>query len=114
MSLSIVLDSSAYSMLRRGRDEVLDIVAESSRILMPMTVLGELYAGFRLGQRFEDNRARLDEFLGEEGVELTMVDRSIAERYGQLFARLAGGRVHRFRRTTSGLPHARMLKGLAS
>ena len=88
MSLSIVLDTSAYSMLRRGRDEVLDLVAQSSRILVPTTVLGELYAGFRLGQRFEDNRARLDEFLGEEGVELTLVDRSIAERYGQLFARL--------------------------
>ena len=75
-------------MLRRGHDDVLDIVSESSRILIPMTVFGELYAGFRLGQRFEDNRARFDEFLGEEGVELTPVDRSIAERYGQLFAQL--------------------------
>lgn len=87
MSASIVLDTSAYSMLRRGRTEILDVLASASRVHVPATVLGELQAGFRLGRRLEDNLARLEECLAEEEVEVVPIDEVVAEEYGRTLSR---------------------------
>ncbi len=84
----LVLDTSAYSHMRAGHDGVLDLIAGSEIVLVPVTVLGELEAGFELGSRARENRIVLAEFLKEPFVSILPVTREVARRYGQIFARL--------------------------
>jgi len=84
----LVLDTSAYSHLRLGHDTVLGAVASAETVLLPATVLGELEAAFELGTRSKENRVVLTEFLDEPFVSIVPTDRSVARRYGQVFAQL--------------------------
>ena len=61
----LVLDTSAYSHLRAGHAQVLDHVTDVAVVVIPVTVLGELEAGFELGSRAQENRRVLAEFLAE-------------------------------------------------
>ena len=84
----LVLDTSAYSHLRRGREEVIDAVARADTVYLPATVLGELEAGFRLGNRHRENRRSLGAFLDEPFVEIITTDSEVALRYGEIFFQL--------------------------
>ena len=84
----LVLDTSAYTRLRAGEERVLDLVAEAAVVLLPVTVLGELEAGFLLGGREKENRAALAEFLEEPFVAVLNSTPAVARRYGELFAAL--------------------------
>ena len=57
-------------------------------IHVPTVVLGELFAGFRLGSRYGENCLELEEFLELPGVRIAPPDRDVAERYGLLVAEL--------------------------
>lgn len=84
----LVLDTSAYSHFRRGHAGVLDALARAERVLIPMTVLGELEAAFELGSRARENRRALEEFIGEPFVDLLDTTASVARHYGRVFAAL--------------------------
>lgn len=83
-----VLDTSAYSRMGAGHDRVLDILAAAEIIAVPVIVLGELEAGFELGRKPQENRALLAEFLAELFVQVLAPTPRVAQRYGQIFARL--------------------------
>ncbi|MGH9362727.1 MAG: hypothetical protein ACRD2T_12505, partial [Thermoanaerobaculia bacterium] len=78
----LVLDTSAYTRLRAGEECVLDLVAGAEVVLVPVTVLGELEAGFQLGGRVKENRTVLAEFLDEPFVGVLPTTPEIARRYG--------------------------------
>ena len=84
----LVLDTSAYSHFRRGHAGVLDALARAERVLVPVTVLGELEAAFELGTRARDNRRVLDDWLDEPFVDLVDTTASVARHYGRLFSTL--------------------------
>ncbi len=84
----LVFDTSAYSHFRAGHPLVLDLLAAADVILLPATVLGELEAGFELGQRALENRTTLARFLQEPFVTVLPTTPDVARRYGQVFARL--------------------------
>ncbi len=84
----LVLDTSAYGHLRAGHETVLDMVAAAEVVLLPVTVIGELEAGFELGSRARENRIILAEFLAEPFVSVLPTTPQVARRYGQIFARL--------------------------
>lgn len=84
----LVLDTSAYSHLRRGDDRLIDAVAAAEIVLVPAIVVGELEAGFRMGSRYGANRRSLDELLAEAYVQVVDVDLEIARRYGSIFGDL--------------------------
>lgn len=88
MSTRVVLDTSAYSQLRRGHEGILDAIADAAVVLVPTTVLGELHAGFALGSRRTDNERVLDDFLGEPFVAVLPVSADVARRYGEIYASL--------------------------
>ena len=50
-SRPLVLDTSAYSGLRRGRSDIIKLIADADVVYIPAIVLGELEAGFILGSR---------------------------------------------------------------
>ncbi|MEX2555724.1 MAG: type II toxin-antitoxin system VapC family toxin [Actinomycetota bacterium] len=84
----VMLDTSAYSHLRRGESRVVDAVAHADVVFLSATVLGELEAGFRVGSRHLDNRRALEDFLEEPYVRVLDVTRDVARRYGEVFAEL--------------------------
>ena len=84
----LVLDTSAYSRFRAGHQTVLDLLAAADAVLMPVTVLGELEAGFQMGTRALENRTTLARFLREPFVTVLPTTPDVARRYGQTFVRL--------------------------
>lgn len=84
----LVLDTSAYSHFRRGHAGTLDALARAERVLIPVTVLGELEAAFELGSRARDNRRVLDDWLAEPFVDLIDTTDSVARHFGRVFSTL--------------------------
>jgi predicted nucleic acid-binding protein len=86
-----VLDTSAYSHFRAGDSRVHDLIASAEAVLLPTTVLGELYGAFDLGARVRDNHAMLAEFLQEPFVAIVPVSSTVARQYGRIYANLRRG-----------------------
>lgn len=84
----LVLDTSAHARLRAGHGEVLDRMAAAEVVLIPVTVLGELEAGFLLGSRAAENRVALSELLARPYVRTLDVTPDVARRYAELLAAL--------------------------
>ncbi len=67
---------------------MLKLLAAARIVVVPVTVLGELQAGFELGQRTRENEEVLAEFLSEPFVSVRATTPDMARRYGQIFAQL--------------------------
>lgn len=86
--MRILLDTSAYSAFKRGHIPILNLVQRSGEIVFSSLVAGELLAGFRWGNRFEENRDELREFIDHPMVRLVSVSLTTAERYSLIYASL--------------------------
>jgi len=84
----LVLDTSAFSRFRAGHETVLELIAAAEAVLLPVTVLGELEAGFELGTRARANRLALADFMEEPFVSIIPTTLEVAKRYGLSFADL--------------------------
>lgn len=73
----------------KGHAPLKELLESADAILIPTTVLGELYAGFEMGSKREANRRQFHEFLALPGVETVPVTPDTAERYGILVSQLA-------------------------
>jgi tRNA(fMet)-specific endonuclease VapC len=76
-----LLDTSAYSALRRGHPLVRQSLREAGDVCMSVVVLGELRAGFRKGKRPAENEAFLQEFLTAPRVRVLPIDEETSVRY---------------------------------
>lgn len=85
---TILLDTSAYTLLSYGNSEALHHLQDSQQILLPTIVLGELYAGFSYGSKPEENRRVLTEFRRENRIVVTGLSLNTAEHYAQIYAHL--------------------------
>jgi tRNA(fMet)-specific endonuclease VapC len=86
--IEILVDTSAYSALYKGNREIKKIFHSADRINFPIITIGELRAGFRLGNREEKNRELLRERLDTEGTSILYLDNETAEHYSDIFAEL--------------------------
>jgi len=84
----LLLDTDAYSALKRGHPAVAVLVRRSEQILFSTVVAGELLYGFRSGTRYERNRAELDEFLANPFVTVVPVTLATAHRFSIIAAGL--------------------------
>lgn len=84
----VVLDTSAYSWLRKGHAGVIDRLADARAVLVPTIVLGELEAAFLLGRRPAENREALRRFLERPETSIVPVSADIARRFGTVYAGL--------------------------
>jgi len=80
--MRILLDTNAYTAMRRDHAGVIKLVRSSSRVLVSSVVAGELLYGFRRGKRFQQNRRDLMEFVASPFVDLIPVTMATAERFG--------------------------------
>ena len=84
----LALDTSAYSRFRAGDARVHDLNAAAEIVLIPATVLGELYGAFEMGSRSRENRVTLSEFLTEPFVRVVPISADVARQYGRVYAGL--------------------------
>ena len=83
----VALDTTAYSDLRKfGRWR--DAVEKAERVWMPLPVLGELRAGFRLAAAGRHNEAGLLEFLAAPRVGILFPDEATTEYYASFWHQL--------------------------
>ncbi|MBC8206045.1 MAG: type II toxin-antitoxin system VapC family toxin [Kiritimatiellales bacterium] len=83
-----VIDTNIYTDLMIGYQSVETVLEEFERILLPVTVLGELLYGFTYGSREAENRMQLERFLSRDFVNLFNVSRPTAEYYALLMTSL--------------------------
>lgn len=81
----LCLDTSAYSLLRRGNEQASQFIDSAEWVGLPAIVIGELWAGFQAGAHRERNARELVEFLSDPIVEELIVDREVAQIYGEIF-----------------------------
>lgn len=82
--IRLCLDTTAYSRLMRGQPKLQTRLEATDEILLPVTVLGELYAGFQGGRRLEENLTLLAAFRSQPGVAVVDITDNIAQRYAAL------------------------------
>jgi len=83
-----LLDTNAYSALKRGHGEVAQLVRDSVELAFSMVVIGELLFGFRNGTLLERNTAELEALLAHPRVTVLPVTRTTAGRFGRIAAML--------------------------
>lgn len=88
----LLLDTSAYSAFMRGTKPVVTIVKFAEKLVLPTTVLGELFVGFHEGRHELQNRRELKLFMRSPRVSTVDIDEATAERYAVIrhFLRKAG------------------------
>ena len=86
--MNVLLDTSAYSALQRGNQQILEVLRRSETVAVSSVVLGELYSGFRVGNCWAENTARLAQFLSKPSVRVLNVTEETALRYAELDAYL--------------------------
>lgn len=86
--MKIALDTNAYAKLMCNHKPLVECVEDAHAVFGPVTVIGELLAGFRLGSRRQENCAKLNEFLAVRGVTVLTTNRDVAERYAMLVQHL--------------------------
>jgi tRNA(fMet)-specific endonuclease VapC len=82
--VKVLLDTSAYSALCRGHQAILDVVQRSETVAVSAVVLGELYSGFRAGNRWAENTTQLAQFLSKPTVRVLNVTPETALRYAEV------------------------------
>jgi tRNA(fMet)-specific endonuclease VapC len=80
----LLLDTSAYSAMRRGDDRLRGPIREAEAVLLTPIVIGELLFGFVGGKLADRNRRLLRAFLHSERVAVAPVDDETAERYAAI------------------------------
>lgn len=75
----VLLDTNAYSRLAFGDEHVLEALSEAETVYLSIFVLGELFAGFKGGQRERKNREQLKSFMEGPSVKLLFATDATAE-----------------------------------
>ena len=86
--IRLCLDTTAYSRLMRGRPKLQALLEGVDEILLPATMLGEVYAGFQGGNRPAENSSLLAAFRSQPGVLIVDITDNIAQRYAVIVTTL--------------------------
>ncbi len=82
--MKVLIDTSAYSELKRGHPGIANLVRNSEAIVFSPIVVGELLFGFRRSRRAEHNVRELHEFLESPFVTLVPVTIVTADRFSRI------------------------------
>ena len=81
----LLLDTSAYSAFKRNHSVTVAAIQSAPQILLSVTVLGELYAGFAAGSQTERNHEELNALLQNGRVQIVPIKKGTAERYANIY-----------------------------
>lgn len=85
---NILLDTNCYTAYLAGDERVLDALSEAESVYMSIFVLGELFAGFRGGNKEPQNRDNLKRFLAKSTVTVLDATMETSEIFGDLKEKL--------------------------
>lgn len=86
--MRLALDTNRYSDLCRGAPEVVERCESADSIHLPLVVVGELRAGFAVGQHGSENERVLRHFLIQPGVEVLLPDEETTFHYAAVYRQL--------------------------
>lgn len=84
----IILDTSAYSAFLRGNPDVKLSIQQADEVFLNPIIIGELLAGFVMGNAEKKNRALFQEFLLSARVKVIDIDEETSERYAAIINHL--------------------------
>ncbi|MFH0925622.1 MAG: hypothetical protein V1872_08340 [bacterium] len=70
----ILIDTNAYVAFKRNVPLAINIIQQVEFIGINAVVLGELFSGFKGGQKEEINRKELNQFLDTSRVQILQID----------------------------------------
>jgi tRNA(fMet)-specific endonuclease VapC len=80
----ILLDTNAYSRYLKGDLDVLNILGSADIVYMSIFVLGELFTGFKGGEKEKDNINNLYSFLNKPAVNVLNGTIETSEIFGMI------------------------------
>ncbi len=87
--MKAVLDTNIYVDFAMGRPDVVDLLAvQSTEILLPAAVMGELFYGFMKGNRTRYNEEKFHRFVTELEVSIIRVGEEVARKYALIYSTL--------------------------
>ena len=86
--MRLALDTNRYTDLCRGDESVVKAVENADEVLLPFIVIGELRAGFAVGEQGLRNDAVLRRFLLKSGVEVLYADDQTTHHYAAVYRQL--------------------------
>ena len=84
----VLIDTNIYSLAMKGGGRVVNILREIERIGFSAISVGELYSGFKGGNREAENRAELNIFMDSPRVIVHPVDVETADFYAAILNNL--------------------------
>ncbi len=84
----ILIDTNIYSCAMRGDSSVTIALRQASHIGISAISIGELLSGFRGGNKEQENRYELGQFLDSPRVCLYPLDENTAEYYSSVLSQL--------------------------
>ena len=86
--MRVALDTNRLVDLFQGDSELARKLSVCDEVWVPLTVLGEIKAGFYGGTHKHRNETLLQRFLAKQTVGILLPDRDTAEHYARLFVQL--------------------------
>lgn len=80
----ILLDTNAISSLLRGDEKVLEEIIGADRVYISIFVLGELYSGFKGGNKEKENNFLIKDFISKPTVKLLNGTMETAEIFSEI------------------------------
>jgi tRNA(fMet)-specific endonuclease VapC len=88
VEVRVALDTNRLTDLFQGDTELADRLGECDEVWIPLTVLGEIKAGFYGGSQQHRNEILFQSFLAKPTVGILLPARETAEHYARLFVQL--------------------------
>ncbi len=85
---NILIDTNAYVAFKQRQSDAVEIIMHVPVIGISSIVLGELFAGFAVGNREKINTGELRDFLSSERIRLFSADADTARFYGTVYRNL--------------------------
>jgi tRNA(fMet)-specific endonuclease VapC len=86
--VKLALDTNRYTDLCRGMAPVVEATEHADEVWLPFIVLGELRAGFAVGNQGPKNEAVLRRFLMKSGVAVLYANEQTTHHYGAVYRQL--------------------------
>ena len=86
--MRLALDTNRYTDLCRGNVSVVERVELADEVWLPFIVLGELRAGFAVGNQGPRNEAVLRRFLLKSAVSVLYADEQTTHHYASIYRQL--------------------------
>jgi predicted nucleic acid-binding protein len=81
----VLIDTNIYSAFKRNDPVIVSMFQHLDFIGINVTVLAELYVGFKGSKREKRNRTELEDFMNSSRVHFINHDRDTADFYAQIF-----------------------------